>query len=327
MAKFHIDVSKSKGDLMSPVNIQSMDVIQMTSLELKLERLNHNLGRLDGKFKERAKQLDLALFKSATFEDKLDVLNGRLAESEQRMQALGKVLFDFGNLDEIETHLGECEEVGASLGLASDEIDEFKEICEKLMQNCESAEDRDIIEKRMDAVIYRWNMQTLQLAERQANLGFLNRHLRELNGSYLAARAFTGELNLKFTSELALNCIEPIVMKATRERMRDASERLASQFDAIGELKADANNLLAIYEDFESMARQGSKSSENKLIAQLPKTISRAQVFALVCMLNKPDIEANVHDIDFKYSDYKFHLGEYSVASGLLLCKWKHVAI
>jgi uncharacterized coiled-coil protein SlyX len=53
----------------------------------------------------------------------------------------------------------------------------------------------------------------------------------------------------------------------------------------------------------------GSKV-ENKLIAHLPKTISSAQLFTLACMLNKPDIEANVHDIDFKYSDYKFHLGK-----------------
>lgn len=310
-SKFNIDVSKPSDLIMSPVNIQSMDVIQMTSLELKLEKLNYSFNKLDTKFKDRAKQLDLALFKSATFEDKLDVLNGHLMDSEQRLKSLSQVLFDFGNLEEIDVHLGECDELTASLSLASEEIDDFKEICEKLMQNCESAEDRDIIEKRMDAIIYKWNIQTLQLAEKQANLTFLNSHLKELNVSYLSAKAFTGELNLKFTSELVLNCIEPIVMKCTQEKMRDANEVLEQKFETINELKVDTNNLLAIYEDYEHMrTNQETKDSGNKLIAQLPKTISSSQVFALACMLNKPDIEANVHEIDFKYSDYKFHLGK-----------------
>lgn len=310
-SKFNVDVSKPSDLIMSPVNIQSMDVIQMTSLELKLEKLNYSFNKLDTKFKDRAKQLDLALFKSATFEDKLDVLNGHLMDSEQRLQSLSKVLFDFSNLDEIDVHLGECDELTASLSLASEEIDDFKEICEKLMQNCDSSEDRDIIEKRMDAIIYKWNIQTLQLAEKQANLTFLNCHLKELNGSYLSAKAFTGELNLKFTSELVLNCIEPIVMKCTQEKMRDANEVLVQKFDTISELKVDTNNLLAIYEDYEHVrTSQESKDSGNKLIAQLPKTISSTQVFALACMLNKPDIEANVHEIDFKYTDYKFHLGK-----------------
>ena len=157
-------------------------------------------------------------------------------------------------------------------------------------------------------------MQTLKLNEKKANLTFLNRHLNDLNESYLAAEMFTGQLNLKFTSDLKLNCIEPIVIKSTHEKMRDANEALTEKFEIINELKIDTNNLLSIYEDFENLNNDneeeiyGSKV-ENKLIAHLPKTISSAQLFTLACMLNKPDIEANVHDIDFKYSDYKFHLG------------------
>lgn len=209
---FNIDINKPSYEL----NLQPVDINQVASLNLKLEKLNGNFNRLDSKFKERAKQLDLALYKSSKFEDKYDLLNENLSKSEQKMECLSKTLFDFQNLSEIEEHLETCEELGKQLGEASDEIDEFKEICEKLMQNCESAEHRDIIEKRMDGVVYQWNIQLLALNEKKANLTFLNRHLNELNESYLSAGAFTSQLNLKFTSELALNCIEPIVIKSTQ---------------------------------------------------------------------------------------------------------------
>ncbi len=266
---------------------------------------------IKGKFQERAKQLDLALFRSATFEDKLDSLNNRLSQSEHTLDQLSKALFDFHNLPTIDDHLTQCQSLADRLAHTGEDIDEFKEICEKLMQNCANADDRDIIEKRMENMVYTWSVQTLKLDENRANLTFLDRHLKELDASYRAALAFTGQLNLRLTSELKLNCIEPIVIKATGEWMREAVEEVAGKREVIGELKVDTNNLLSIYEDFESaQAPKQAGKVENKLIACLPKTISSAQLFALACMLNKPEIEANVHEIDFKYSDYKFHLGK-----------------
>lgn len=97
--------------------------------------------------------------------------------------------------------------------------------------------------------------------------------------------------------------------------MRLANEDLVDKFDIINDLKVDTNNLLAVYEDFKqlSSAQESGELTmkvDNKLVKHLPKTISLPQLFNLVCMVNKPEIEANVHDIDFKYSDYKFQLGK-----------------
>ncbi len=250
----------------------------------------------------------MALFKAANFEDKLDSLNGRLAKADQKLEQLAKALFDFHNLPEIEEQLGQCQILNEQLARTVDEIDDFKEICEKLMQNCDKPEDRDIIEKRMENIVYTCSVQTLKLNENKANLTFLNRHLNELNASYMAALEFTGRLNLKLTSDLKLNCIEPIVIRATGDRMKEAVKEINGKFEVINELKLDTNNLLSIYEDFESLKKQ--EKVENKLIDYLPKTISSAQLFTLTCMLNKPEIEANVHEIDFKYGDYRFHLGK-----------------
>lgn len=302
---FNVDVKKP----LELKAIQAVDVNQMTSLELRLEKLNSNYGKLDGKFQERAEHLDMALYKSAKFEDKLDSLNENLTESNKRLEHLNKTLFDFENLDEIDFQRSECAELTEQLIQASDEIDDFKEICEKIMQNCTNPEDRDVIEKRMDNIIYKWNIQTRQIDEKKANLKFLDTHLKELNQSYLTAKDFTSNLNLKFTSNLILNCIEPIVIKCTHENMKAANKDLTDNLDLINDLKLDTNNLLSIYEDFENF-QENNKTVDNKLIAHLSKTISSPQLFALVCMLNKPDIEANVHDIDFKYSDYKFQLSK-----------------
>ena len=89
-------------------------------------------------------------------------------------------------------------------------------------------------------------MQTLELDETKANLTFLNTHLNELNLRYLSAKSFTKDLYLKFNSDLSLNCIEPIVIKCTQDKMKDANEVLMERSNVINDLKIDTNNLLAI---------------------------------------------------------------------------------
>ena len=294
---------------------------QMTAIEIQLEKLNNNYSRLDAKFQERANLLDMALFKSSKFEDKIKILNESLTYVETEMENLNKILFGFDNLDQIQSQLDVSDELTKQLVITSNEIDEFKDICEKIMQNCDDSNDTNIIEKRMDTIIYKWNILTHQLDEKKVNLNFLNIHLNQLNSSYLDAKKFVDELNLKFTSNLTLNCIEPIVIKTQFEKMSDLNNTIIENFHLINDLKLDANNLIFIHNDFENLNNPTdmAKSNEdemnrsrvdNRFFNFLPKTISSAAVLALSNMLDKQDIEMKVNQIDVKYTDYKFLLGK-----------------
>ena len=313
------NISSNKLHEASPA--ASLNPIQMTSLELQLEKLNTNFDKLDAKFKERSEMLDLALFKSSKFEDKIEILNENLALVEAQLEELGKTLFGFDNLELIEEQLKTCNELIKHLLLTSNEIDEFKEICEKIMQNCDNAEDRDIIEKRMDNIIYKWNILTRQLDEKKTNLNFLNEHLNQLNENYINARTFVNELNLKFTSNLTLNCVEPIVIKSQYEKMRDLNDTLTEYFQHINNLKLDANGLISIHYDYQSLNERTGQfnrdefddedsqdGNDNKYLTYLPKTTSSSSVHALSCLFDKADIEAKINEIDSKYNDYKFLL-------------------
>ena len=219
-------------------------------MELKLEMLNKNFGKLEAMFRERAHELDLAMFKSSKFEDKIKTLTQSLDLAETNLKSLKETLFNFDNLDLIQTQLNVCGDLTQHLILASAEIDEFKEICEKIMQNCESAQERDVIEKRMEDIIYRWNVLTRQLDEKHTNLTFLNVHLNELNARYREGKIFVSSLNLKYTSNMTLNCVEPIVIKSQHEKMRELNKVVDDHYYEISELKLDASNLMSLHRDF-----------------------------------------------------------------------------
>ena len=303
---FHVNSNKrlSQPDMLP----ESINVIQMTSLELKLEKLNNNFAKLDGLFNERAKQLDLALFKSAKFEDKIKTLHQHLEQVELKLQ--DKVLFSFDNLNTIDDHLSVCSELINQLVHTSTEIDDFKEICEKIMQNCENSQERDIVEKRMDNIIYKWNILTRQLDEKYTNLTFLNLHLNELNLKYIEGKSFVDELNLKYTSNLTLNCVEPIVIKCQYEKMRELNNTVDEHFFLISELKSDTANLLSMQRDYDRLSDEYDDEGANKYLAHLPKTISSGAVHALVSLLDKQDLDTKVEDINAKYTEYKMSLSK-----------------
>lgn len=273
----------------------------LTSLELQLDKLNANFKKLDSKFTERTQQLDDVLFKATKFEDKLSIVKERLEATEAKLAELNKTKFDFENLSEIDTQLNDCDALIERMNESAPEMDEFKEICEQLMENCEQTADRNLIEKRMDSLVHQWNLLIRSLDERKSNLEFLNLHLKQLCSAYLNAKTFVNDLNLKFTSDLVLNCIEPIVIKSQLEQMRELSDVLEKNYVLlINDLKMDTSNLLTIH-----LARN---QEENKLVNYLPKTISIQALLALNGMLNKSTIEDTVNQIEFKYTDYKFQL-------------------
>jgi DNA repair exonuclease SbcCD ATPase subunit len=290
---------------------KSLSVNQFTALELKIEKLSKSFGKLEALFKERAVQLDLAMFKSSKFEDKIRTLNQNLDHVEANLKSL-KILFNFDNLAFINTHLGVCDDLIQQLVVTSSEIDEFKEICEKIMQNCENRQERDVIEKRMEDIIYRWNILTRQLDEKHTNLTFLNLHLNELSDKYNISKAFVDGLNLKYTSNLTLNCVEPIVIKSQHEKMRELNKLVDDHFFDISELKLDASNLISLNRDFDRVddVDELDEESTNRYLPHLPKTISSSAVQALVSMLNCADIESRVDETESKYANYKFSLNK-----------------
>jgi len=274
------------------------DQVTITGLELQLDKLNFNFQKLESKLTDRTRQLDAALFKATKFEEKLKIVNDSLTHADAKLIDLNDCLFNFDNLDQIDVHLDECGQLIEKLDADSSDMDDFKEICEQLMENCENADDRNIIEKRMDNLVNRWNLLVRSLDERKSNLDFLNIHLKHLSSSYLNAKLFVDDLNLKFTSNLVLNCIEPIVIKSQYEKMRELNEILEKNFNLISDLKLDTSNLLEI----------NVKSDDNKLVDYLPKTIGIQALNALCSMMDHTAIDEKVNEIELKYTDYKLQL-------------------
>ena len=178
------------------------DQMTITSLELQLEKLNFNYQKLDSKLRDRTSELDTGLFKAQKFEEKLKIINDCLNHADAKLIDLNGCLFNFENLNQIDVHLNECTHLIEKLDADSSELDDFKEICEQLMENCETADEHNIIEKRMDTLVARWTMLVRSLDEHKSNLDFLNIHLKQLCSVYLNAK------------QLVLNCIEPIVYRA-----------------------------------------------------------------------------------------------------------------
>lgn len=281
---------------------------QLGSLRPNLDQLNTNAAKLESKFIERGKQLDLAAFKSSKFEDKVKILDENLHHVEGQLTALSSARFNFDNLTLIDEHTRVCDQLIRQLTLTSTELDDFKEICEKLMQNCDNVNDRNTIEQRMDALVLRWSLLTKKLDEKRINLAFLHRHLNELNVRHLDAARFVNELNPKFISNVILNCIDPIVIKYQYEKMREINDLLVDNFHLISDLRANTTSLLTLHENYDE--KLPAESSDNKYVAQLPKTISTQSVHDLSLMLDRTHIELRVNEIESRYNEYKHLLGE-----------------
>lgn len=267
---------------------------------------------------DRGKSLELALFKSAKFEDKINILDTNLNEIEQKLTILESLKVGFRNLEEIASRIEDCETVSGHLAVTSNEIDEFKEMCEKIMETCESAHERAAIEKRMDATVLRWNLLNKRADEARINLAYLSRHLAELNGEYAAAVQFLDSLNLKFITELSLNCIDPIVIKHQYERMREINESMVANAHVFRGLRANSTALMAIYESFENRRHSSdaepldSDESENdtagiknRYVGLLPKTISSACVKNLAAMIDSLDVEEKCSRVASTYNGYQ----------------------
>ena len=297
---------RSLGPLRAEVDSISDDAKQKFPnndvLDLQLEKLESHYNKLEAKFKERCNLLELALFKSKKFEEKMKFLSEGLSSIETRLDSLSHAKLSLDNLNTIETQLDECESLARHLLDTSNEIDDFKEISEELMQGCDNLDERDVTEKRVDSLILRWNILTRQLDEKRVNLDFLDTHLRELSDNYIESVNFVSSLNTKYTTELSLNCIEPLVIKCQYEAMREINDILIQNQSMISELKIDARNLVFIYEDFTSEAK-------DTLVNSLPKTISSQAVLSLALMLDKPEIESRVDEVEIRYNEYTLALG------------------
>lgn len=292
-----------------------MDAERLTTLEVKYEKLSASFGKLEQKVADRSKALDLAMFKSAKFEDKINILDENLRQVEEKLSSLERKKVGFGNLDEIERYIDECESAGRQLAVTSNEIDEFKEICEKIMETCESAQERDTVEKRMDSTVLRWTLLNKRADEMRINLNYLARHLSELNGQYLTSAQFLAGLNLKYITELSLNCIDPIVIKHQYERMREISDSMAANGHLFRSLRANSNALLAVYDSFESRLNtvnggdddndtEDDELSMNRYVSLLPKTISSPCVKNLSEMIDHVDVEQKVSEVESTFNKY-----------------------
>lgn len=294
--------------------------LELTQVEVQLEKLNLSYKKLDLKFKDRAKKLDLALFKTTKFEDTIKTLNASLHSVETKLDGLSKTKFNFKNLTEIEQQTSISNDLIKHLLQTSNEIDEFKELCERIIQNCDDLQESDLIEKKMENLIQKWNLLTRQLDEKKTNLNFLNIHLNQLNTTYLNAFQFVNELNTKFTSNLILNCIDPIVIKCQYDKMKDLNDSIMQHSYLITDLQLDAYNLTSIDQDYENSLNsnnneqdelndsQDSDKLDNKYLSYLPKSVSLSALHSLVSMLDKTDIEDQINQIDLRFKDYKFLL-------------------
>ena len=248
----------------------------------------------------------MVLFKSAKFEDKVKILNENLGEIERGLKSLDSMRFGLANLAEIESALAACESTSKQLSSTSSEIDEFKEICEKIMESCESASERDLVEKRMDNTVLKWSLLNKHSDELRVNLLFLKRHLADLNDEYLSGEKFLASLPLKFIGEFQLNCIDPIVIKHQYERMREINESMVANENLFRVMCSNANDLLSLYDSYESIRKfdELENGGENRYLGLLPKTISSVCVKSLVEMIDQPDVECKVADVESKYNNY-----------------------
>lgn len=251
----------------------------------------------------------MMLFKSAKFEDKMKILNESLSQVERRLNEVGAMRFGFDTLDEIEREgVRGCDEASRQLAaVKSNELDEFKELCEKVMETCcESAGERALVEKRMDAVVLKWTLLDKRADETRVNLAFLARHLTDLDADYRASTRFLASLNLKYIDALSLNCVDPIVIKHQYERMRESNESMAANAHLFRSMFANTSDLLALYESFESrQVEDEDELNENRYVGLLPKTISSACVKMLVEMIDQPDVEQKVAQVEAKFNDYQ----------------------
>lgn len=128
--------------------LSKQPALELTCLEVNLEKLNSTFAKLELKFQERGKKLELALFKSSKFEDKIKILNENLQFVELSLEDLDKIKFSFDNLTQIEQQINTSNELIKHLLLTSNEIDEFKEICERIIQNSDDPQECECIEKK-----------------------------------------------------------------------------------------------------------------------------------------------------------------------------------
>jgi hypothetical protein len=247
-------------------------------LENELDVLKQNFSQLETKYQERGQKLNTVLFKSSKFKDLFGIVNENLLNIESQFESLSKNLIGLENIYIINEQIKKCSEIQTELLKSAQNIEELKELSEKLIDNCDTNDDRDRIEKRLDLIINKWNLLSKQIDDKFNCFKYLNLNLKQLKLNYTQLSTFLNDLDLNFKTSFSLNCIQPIVIKHQYENMRERNDAIMGNFQLLKDTKELCLNLI------------GDDESDDLNLAST---------------LDRLDLETKLNEIDSKYSEKK----------------------
>ena len=118
--------------------------------------------------------------KSSEFDNLFDINNENLLGVETKIENLNKNLIGLDNIYLIDEQVNTCGDIQNDLLQAAQNIEELKELSEKLIDNYETDDDRERIEKRLESIINKWNSLSRQIDDKYNGLKYLNVHLKQL---------------------------------------------------------------------------------------------------------------------------------------------------
>ncbi|CAF0875804.1 unnamed protein product, partial [Brachionus calyciflorus] len=270
----------------------------------QLDKINSN--KIESILDKELVNLEQLIFKSSEYENKVKFLNDCLNVVESGLTEMSLIKYDFSNLNLIDEHLEQLNKLINNLLKASNELDDFKDLCESLIQNCDNKENCDLIEKTMENLIAKWNQLSKQCDEKKTNLNFLNTHLINLDQCYVKMSQFIQNLHKDLSCNLILNCIDPTVMKYQYENMSKLNESLIENIILINDLKHDAKCLLSLDKDFQ--LNNHNDDDENKYLCYLPKSATQSSLHNLINLLNNDIIMSSIDSLELKINEFKILL-------------------
>lgn len=273
---------------------QYSNEIKILDIKISLEYLEDNLFEFEDGLQKFQHKMEFSNLKNCEYERKVFDLEQNLVMIENELDLISKVKYNFSNLDFIESNLTELDLIMKKLVYVSNEIDEFKEFSEKILQNFSFNDSNNFFEINMDSIIHKLNQMTRKINERRSNCIFLNIHLRNLANNYQKQISYLESLESNSSCKLVLSCADPFVIKYQIEKMKTIYDNLNQRTLIISDLKQDTKQLTRLNQDFETQLNLLKSDQiidcDNKYIEFLPKSVSIASLNNLVNLLDSDEI-------------------------------------